>query len=174
MDAIDCLKTRRSIRKYKDKTVPDEVIEDIIDCALSAPSSCDTQPWSFVIVKAKEKLKALSKVQKWASFVENANFCIIPCMREGKYLFEPSKYFSMACCIENILLAVHAQGLGCCWTYIKDFNEPEIEENVRKILGIPENVEVICLLPIGYPDEHPKNHKIKDKKDVVYFENWKK
>ena len=57
MDTLDCIKTRRSIRKYKDTPIADEIINDILDCARRAPSSCDTQPWDFIVVKEQKKRK---------------------------------------------------------------------------------------------------------------------
>lgn len=172
MDTIECLKTRRSIRKFKQTPIPQEIIADILDCATKAPSGCNTQPWSFVIVKDEATKKALSKVQQYASFVAQAPVCIVACFSKGENLFTPSGYLSIAAAVENILLAAHSYGLGTCWTYVKDFDDPSPEKKAREILGVPEDVEVICLIPIGYPDQKITGRKLKDMKDILHEEKW--
>ena len=150
MDALTCLKTRRSIRKFKDTPVSQEIIDDILDCARKAPSAHNYQPWQFIVVKDEDQRQALSQVQPWASFIANAPICIVLCMTNVGADFSPSNYLSIACAGENILLAAHAHGLAACWTYVKDFADPEPELKARKILQIPKDVEIIAMIPIGY------------------------
>lgn len=172
MDTITCLKTRRSIRKYKDKEIPQEIIDDIIKCGTYAPSSCNTQPWAFIVVKDLEKISNLSKVSKYSSFVENAPLCIVVCLTPEKLSYNPNKYHSIACAIENMLLAIHAYGLGSCWTFVKDFEDIQVEERVKEILNISDEVEAICILPIGYPNQEPGKRNLKDIKNLVHNEVW--
>lgn len=173
METIECIKTRRSIRAFKDTQIPKEIIDDILDCALKAPSGHNKQPWSFIVVTDKEKREQLSKVQKWSSFVTDAPVCIVPCMYiQEKEIFQPSMYFSMACAIENILLSVHDHGLGSCWTYVKDVDDPSVEEAVKKILDIPQDVEVICMLPIGYPAQEISGRSLKDSENLIHYDKW--
>jgi nitroreductase len=172
MDAIKTIKTRRSIRKYKDKPVPQKIVDDIIDCGMRAPSSCNTQPWAFVVVKDKEKIEKLSKISKYSSFVANAPLCIVVCLTPEKLSFTPNKYHSVACAVENMLLAIHTYGLGSCWTFVKDFDDVEVEKKAKEILNIPDDVEAICMLPIGYPDEKPAKKELKEHKELVHEEIW--
>lgn len=172
MDAIDCIKTRRSIRKYKNKEVPQEIIDDILECGLRAPSSCDTQPWAFIVVKDIETRKALSKVSRYSSFIADAPVCIVACLTPGELRYNPNKYLSVACAVENMLLAIHSYELGSCWTYIKDLDDPIVEEKAKKILKIPKNTEVICMLPIGYPDQKITKRELRKKKGIVHIEKW--
>jgi nitroreductase len=172
MDVLEAIKGRRSIRKYKEKKVPQRIIDDIIECGMNAPSSCNTQPWAFVVVKDKDKLEKLSKISKYSSFVSNAPLCIVVCLTNEEKSFSPNKYHSVACAVENMLLAIHAYGLGSCWTFVKDFDEVEVEQKAREILDIPKNVEVICMLPIGYPDQTPSQKSLKEKRDIVHTETW--
>lgn len=151
MDALTCLKTRRSIRKFKDTPISQEIVDDILDCARKAPSAHNYQPWAFIVVKDRDQRQALSQVQPWASFIANAPMCIVLCMSKTGADFSPSNYLSIACAGENILLAAHAHGLAGCWTYVKDFNDPEPEKMAREILQVPKDVEIIAMIPIGYP-----------------------
>ena len=172
METIDCIKTRRSVRQFKDTPVPQDLIDEILDCGVHAPSGCNTQPWSFVIVKDKDTLESLSKITKYCSFVKQAPVCIVACMTHEAIDLTPSAYLSVACAVENMLLCIEDKGLGSCWLYVKDFDDPEPEKKARKILNIPEDVEVICMLPIGYPDQEPKEKVLKNMEDVVHAEKW--
>jgi nitroreductase len=172
MNALDCIKSRRSIRKYKKKEVPEEIINDILECGMKAPSSCNTQPWAFIVVKDKDKINALSKISDYSSFVADAPLCIVVCLTPEKLTFTPNKYHSVACAIENMLLAIHAHSLGSCWTFIKDFDDTEVEEKAKTILNIPKDVEAICMLPIGYPDEQPVKKDLKDSGELIHYETW--
>jgi nitroreductase len=172
MDAIECLKTRRSIRKFKSTPIPQEIVDDILDCAIKAPSGCNTQPWSFVIVKDETTRKALSKIQPYSSFVAQAPLCIVACFSKGENLYSPSGYLSIAAATENILLAAHSYGLGACWTYVKDFDDPSVENKARKILDIPDDIEVICMIPMGYPDMEAIPKKLKNVADILHNEKW--
>lgn len=172
MDTLTCIKTRRSIRRFKKDEVPLEAVHDIIDCARKAPSGCDTQPWAFVIVRDHIKLQALSQIHKFSSFVANAPVCIVLCLTNEKIRFTPSEYFSVACAAQNILLAAHDHNLGACWVYIKDFDNESIGKRVRKILSVPKDVEPICMIPIGYPDEKPTGRTLKPAGGLVHNEQW--
>jgi nitroreductase len=172
MDALECLKTRRSIRKYKDTPVPQEIIDDIIDCAMKAPSAMDTQPWIFIVVKDPEIRKAISVSKKYASFIQSAPICIVACLDTGKNEIPPSNYISVACAIENLMLAAHAHGLGSCWTYIKNTDDPSVEQRIKDILNIPENIEAIAAIPIGYADQEPRFRRLKEKESILHEEKW--
>ena len=172
METINCIKSRRSTRQFKDTPVSKEIIDEILDCGMHAPSGCNTQPWSFIVVKEKETLKSLSKVTKYGSFVEQAPVCIVACMTHEAIDLKPSAYMSVACAVENMLLCIEDHGLGSCWTYIKDFDNPKPEEETRKLLNIPEDVEVICMLPIGYTDQKPKEKILKKMEDIVHEVAW--
>jgi len=172
MDTLEALKTRRSIRKYKDKEISKDIIEDILECGKKAPSSCNTQPWAFITVKEKEILKKLSEASPYASFVASAPICIVVCLTPESPTYTPNKYHSVACAVENMLLAIHAYGLGSCWTFIKDFDDIEVEKKIKEILNIPKDVEAICMLPIGYPDEEPNIKELKEKDEIIHINKW--
>lgn len=172
MDAIECIKTRRSIRKFQDKSVPDDIIEDILDCARNAPSANNAQSWSFIIVKDKGVKDRLAKVQSWSSFISSSPVCIVVCCDATFNQFRPAKYLNSACAAQNIMLAAHAYDLGACWCYVKDLDDPSVEGKVKDILKISEGVEVLCMIPIGYPDEKPHPKKVKGLEKIVHNEQW--
>ncbi len=172
METIDCIKTRRSIRKYKDKVVPEGIINEIIECGQRAPSAHNTQPWAFVIVREKEKLEKLSKTHQWAPFVKDAQLCIVLCCTKTESVNKSAMHMSVACAAQNMLLAIHNFGLGSCWTYIHNLEDTSVEQKVRDILEIPKNVDVICMLPIGYPNQVRSEKEIKNRREVVHDGKW--
>lgn len=163
-DIFDLIKTRRSIRKYKKEIPPEELIKRCIEAALYAPSARNSQPWYFIIVKDKEKIKQLSKVQPYTKFLEEAPYVVVA-------LADPAKsnhwLEDMGCALMLLLLEAHSIGLGACWGAIYQPNSMERENYVRQILDIPENLRIIACIGIGYPDETPYPKKIKSFEEAV-------
>ncbi|MFH1701840.1 MAG: nitroreductase family protein [Nitrospirota bacterium] len=163
-DIFETIKTRRSIRKYK-KEIPDErLINRCIEATCYAPSSKDSQPWSFVLVKDIEKIKELSKTQPYSGFLENAPIVIVALSDEGK-----SNHWleDCSCAIMLLLLEVHSLGLGACWNAVYHPEVQEREEYVRKVLNIDKRYRVIANIGIGYPDEEPLPKKVKSSKEAI-------
>jgi nitroreductase len=152
MDALEALYTRRSIRAYRDEPVPTDVIEKILRAGLQAPSGGNCQPWRFVVVTDREKIKEFDPQfrQPW---VERAPAVIVVCANPmdswEKYGADDDCFIlDTAAAIENMLLAIHALGLGGVW--ILSFSK----EAVREILGIPQGWKIVSIVPFGYYDAH--------------------
>jgi len=163
-DIFKIIKTRRSIRRYK-KEIPDEVlIRRCIEAACYAPSSKDSQPWSFVLVKDKEKIKELSKTQPYSKFLENAPLVIVALADENK-----SNHWleDCSCAIMLLLLESHSLGLGACWNAVYLPGTQEREEYVRKVLNIPKNYRVIANVGLGYPEEKPLPKNVKGFHELI-------
>ncbi len=171
MNTIECIKTRRSIRKYKNKKISEEDISEIIEAGMHAPSAHNKQPWAFVVVRDSKKLKKLSQTHQWAPFVANADVCIVLCCtnKEGN---KSAMHLSVACAAQNMLLAIHNKKLGSCWTYIHNLEDSSVEKKVKEILNIPNEIDVICMLPIGYPDQTRSPKDLKDPEDITHLEKW--
>ncbi|MCS7203721.1 MAG: nitroreductase family protein [Thermodesulfovibrio sp.] len=163
-DIFDIIKTRRSIRKYKKEVPPEDMIKRCIEAALYAPSAKNSQPWYFIIVKDKEKIKQLSKAQPYTEFLEGAPYVVVA-------LADPAKsnhwLEDMGCALMLLLLEAHSLGLGACWGAIYHPDSQERENYVRRIIDIPKNLRVIACMGIGYPDETPPPKKIKDFNEAV-------
>ena len=174
METMDCIKTRRSRRLFLDKEIPKESINSIIECAISAPSSMDCQPWHFVIIenkKIKNKLAKL-KTEDNQQHILTAPISIIVCVDIKK---SSKRYIEDGItATENILLATHNLGLGS--VYITGFNpsKKEVEEEIKNILSLPENIIPITILPIGYPNPSEKleDKKLIDSEKVIHYDKW--
>ncbi|MGB9679383.1 MAG: nitroreductase family protein [Minisyncoccia bacterium] len=144
MDAIKAIKERRSIREYLQKPIPKEILEDIVDCARLAPSGNNAQPWHFIVITNKEKLKFISEKATHGSFIKNAAACIIVyCESDNNHHLEDG-----SAATQNILLAAKAYGIGSCW--VAGYNRT-YEKDINQHLNIPENLRMISIISLGYP-----------------------
>ncbi len=154
MDAIDGILTRRSIRKYTKQTIPDEVIKELLEAGVSAPSAGSQQPWQFIIIDNREVLDEASQVLPNGKLLKDANKAILVC---GDLNLETHKgYWPIDCsaATQNILLAVHAKGLGACWLGI--YPREERVENLKKLFKTPEHIIPFSVISLGFPDEESK------------------
>ncbi len=169
MDCLECIYTRRAIRKYTDKNVSDEIIHKLLKAGMSGPSAVNEQPWHFIIVKDKELLKEIPKASQYAQMVKDAALAIIVC--GNPTLQKIDGFWSQDCCIaaQNILLAAHALGLGAVWTAAYPLQDRV--DNLQKLFGIPKTIIPLCVIPIGYPAEK-KEPVDRFKKERVHSEKW--
>ncbi len=174
METIDCIKTRRSRRLFTDKEVPDEIITTLIDCAVNAPSSIDCQPWHFVIVKNRESKLKLARLKEEGNqqHILTAPISIVVCVDINK---SPGRWIEDGVtATENILLGAHDIGLGAVYVTGFKSSKPEVAEDIRSILNLPENIMPITILPIGYPDDSEKLEKkeLIDVNNIIHHEKW--
>jgi nitroreductase len=147
MDGIKMLKTRRSIRTFVEKDVPQEILNDIIDCARLAPTANNLQPWIFVVVKDKNlKTKIAQIVSYNGKFISQCAVCIATFCEDSKYYLEDG-----SAATENILLAATYYGLGSCW--VAGDKKPYAEE-IKLLLNVPQKYKLVSLVAIGYVDKN--------------------
>jgi nitroreductase len=151
MDAMKAIFSRRSIRKYTNKQVPDSVVKEILEAAMSAPSAGNEQPWHFIVIKDRKILNEITKIHPYAQALNTASVAILVC---GDLKLEVHKDCWIQDCsaaAENILIAAQAKGLGTVWLGV--YPRTERVDGIRKLLNIPDNVIPIAVIPIGYPAE---------------------
>ena len=162
---IELLRKRRSIRKYTDKVIEPEKIEILKEALIRSPSSRGIDPWEFIFVDDKELLKQLALCKPHgASFLNGAALGIVICAEEQK-----SDVWVEDCSIASILVQMVAQsiGLGSCWIQIRKrkFDDQMTSEYyIRKLLNIPDGLNVESVIALGHPAE---------KKEPVPQENLK-
>jgi len=145
MDAIECMKTRRSIRAYQDRPVPKEVIEDIVDCGRLAATAINIQPWKFVVVQDAAMRKQIADTTDHGKFIAQAPVCVAVFCEDTKY------YLEDACAAtQNILNAARAHGLGSCWVA---GDKKAYVQKIVEMLGMPPDYKLVSLISIGYPAE---------------------
>ena len=145
MDVFEAVQERRSIRNYQNKSVEREKMEKILEAGRLAPSAKNLEPWHFIVVTDPAKRKALSG-GTWAKFLMQAPLVIVAC---GDKKSSPDWYaIDAALAVENMVLTAVSEGLGTCC--VGSFNE----KDVKTALKIPENLEVLVMLAVGYPGDH--------------------
>ncbi len=163
--SIEFLLSRRSIRKFKPEPIPKETLLKIVDVARYAPSARNSQPWEFIIITDKDTIKKLSKTRGLASKpLEGATAAIAvitdPSISPNTHMIDG------ACATMYILLAAHALGLGAVWINALDHSE------MKRILKIPENKFLLCIIALGYPDEKPEPKPRKPLEKLVHNETY--
>jgi nitroreductase len=162
MDAIEVLKTRRSVRTYTREPVPRKIIEDIINCGRLAASAINIQPWEFVVVTNPEMLRRLADTTDHGKFIAHAPACVVVLCTDTKYYLEDG-----SAATENILLAARAHGLGSCW--VAGDKKPYASD-ICRLVGAPAGYRLVSLIPLGYPAESPE----KPKRPLAEVLHWEK
>jgi nitroreductase len=159
MEVFHAILGRRSIRNYLDKPVEDEKLLKVLEAARWAPSSRNTQPWTFIVVKNEETRKKLKELAYGQDFVHQAPVVLVVCTKEG------SNWVNIGLAIQNICLEAYELGLGTCIVGWFD------REKTKELLGVPNGWEVAYLIPLGYPAESPKSNRRK-LDEIIRWEKW--
>ncbi len=179
MDLIEAIKGRRSIRKYKPDPVPEETMRVLVEAVRWAPSWANTQCWEVVVVKdpkvKAELATALSKTNPALSSMTEAPLVIVLCGKKGVSGFKKGEavtvkgdwlMFDTGIAMQNLCLAAHALGLGT--VVVGRFNHQKVSE----ILGVPQNVEVVAMTPLGYPATEGVVPKRKEPSEFIFYDKY--
>jgi nitroreductase len=198
MDVFEAIEARRSIRRFKNQPVPDELIDKVLEAARIAPSTSNTQSWKFLVVKDPETRRLIRDSAYGQRFIEQAPVVIACCVdfeafkERGRQTlkllmrgvrpslemilrsvrgskdkdFDPERVvingtMNVTIAVEHMILAAEALGLGTCWVRAFD------AEGVAKALDLPENLALLNLLPLGYPDESPRPRPRKSMDEIL-------
>ncbi|HOE66275.1 MAG TPA: nitroreductase family protein [Candidatus Hydrogenedentes bacterium] len=151
MDAIEALRSRRSVRAFTATPVDRTTLQIIVDCARLAPTAINIQPWEFVVVTDAAARKHIAATVDHGPFIADAPACIVVLCKDTKYYLEDGCAATV-----NILNAAHALGLGGCWvagdkkTYV---------DAIREIVGAPADYNIVSLIAIGHPAATPNPDK---------------
>ena len=169
MNVMEAIEKRRSIRRYQDREIEEDKLRRVLEAGRLAPSASNMQEWKYVVVRDEELRKKMAAAAGGQSFVGEASAVIIGCaVRTDKVMSGGQRAYpiDLAISMDHMTLAAVEEGLGTCW--IGAFSEPE----VKKLLGIPEEVRVVCLLPVGYPAEEPGPKPRKSFEECVAWDRW--
>jgi nitroreductase len=165
MEAMDAILSRRSIRKYTTEPVPDHLIKELLEAAMSAPSAGNEQPWHFIVITDRQILDEIPKFHPYSHMVKEASVAILVCCDLQLDKHDGLWVQDCAAATENLLIAAQAQGLGAVWlgVYPREqritglrgvYPREQRITGLRGLLGIPEHVVPFSLIPVGYPGEH--------------------
>ena len=168
--ALEAIKKRQSVRSYQDKEIPEEILQQILEAGRLAPSACNNQPWKFIVVKDKKLKEKLITACKNQNFVGEASVVIVGCAINPSYKMGNGEYsytIDLAIALEHMSLEAASLGLGTCW--IGAF----YQDQVKEILGVPEDVRVVALMPVGYPKELGSKTGRKPLSEIVCYNKYR-
>jgi len=169
MDVFTAISQRRSVRAYKAIEVEEEKLKKILEAARLSPSASNRQEWKFIVVRNKETKKKLARAAFGQSFIGEAPVVLVACGTESKAIMacgQPAYTVDVSIACAFMILQACDLGLGTCW--IGAFKEDE----VKKLLKIPDSVRVVAMLPLGYPDEGPSQRSRKGLDQIICFEKF--
>lgn len=150
MDVLNAIHTRRSVRRFTATDVTEGQIERLLRAAMAAPSAMNEQPWRFVVIRDAEMREKLSAISPYAGPVGRAPVAIAVLAHPTSEKASDRWTMDCAAATENLLLAAHANGLGTCWIGVHP--EADRESAVADLLGVPDDMRVLCLVAVGVPE----------------------
>ena len=166
---LEAIKKRQSVRSYKDKEIPEEILQKILEAGRLAPSANNKQHWKFIVVKDEDLRKKLVPACKNQKFVGEAPVVIAGCATNPDYVMtcgEHSYSIDLAIALDHMSLEAASLGLGTCW--IGAF----YQDKVKDILGIPEDIRVVALMPLGFPKKLGPKTGRKSLSEIICYDKY--
>ena len=171
METIEAIRWRRSIRRFKADPVDLDLLKEVIAAAYSAPSAHGNRPWHIVVARDENLRKQLSETHQWSAMLANAPVALVMCADRTPTMSELFWIEDTAAATENLMLAACDRGLGTCWIAVRGVERDDgtAEDYVRKVLGIPDNIGVLCLVALGYPEVKAAPHRVQILEGRLHF-----
>jgi nitroreductase len=178
-DMMGIIRERRSIRRFQEKDIPEEVLTNVLEAARWAPSWANTQPWEIVVIKdqsIKEHIQETVSPRNPSSLaIVNAPVLLVICGRLKKSGYYKDSYptkfgdwfmYDLGLATQNLCLAAHNSGLGTVIVGLFD------HDKVGEIIKLPQEHEVVVLVPLGYPDQNPSPPKRRERSEFVHHDTF--
>jgi nitroreductase len=140
MDVFETVRTVLAVRAFQAKPIPVEVIHRIVESAWLTASSINGQPWHFIVVENRDTLKKLGELARTGPYIPQAPLAVVVAMEQSPYAVS-----DVSRAIQSMILTAWSEGVGSNWVGFQNL------EQVKPLLGIPSEVEVMAILPFGYP-----------------------
>jgi nitroreductase len=169
MDVMEVILSRRSIRKYKKKTIKKDIVKKLLEAAMSAPSAGNEQPWHFIIINNPKMLNEIPTFHNHAEMLKEASLGILVCSDINLEKHKGMWIQDCSAATENILIAVQAYGLGAVWLGV--YPRSDRVKGLANLLKIPNNIIPFSLISIGHPAEQkPKVNRYNESR--VHYNKW--
>lgn len=168
---LDFIFSRRSIRKYYNREVPDEMIHDLLEAGMAAPSAVAKDPWHFIVLKERATLNKLADVLTSGQMLRQSTAALVVCgdITRANLGLESYMLQDLSAATENIILAANVLGLGTCWLGVHP--RPERMEGITELFNLPAHIIPMCGIAIGWPKDPPPA-RTRFNPDRVHREKW--
>jgi nitroreductase len=140
MEVFDAVRTVLAVRQYQDKPVPAEIIRRIVEAGRLTGSSMNRQPWHFIVVESGDTLRQLGALAKTGLYIAQAPLAIVVAIERTTFSVSDGSR-----AIQSMILTAWSEGVGSNWVGFRGLNE------VKSLLSIPDELEVLGIIPFGYP-----------------------
>jgi nitroreductase len=165
MDCVEDILSRRSIRKFKDEAVSEEIINNILEAGRLAPTATNQQPWYFVVAQNQQEKEAFI-FSGFNRFVTGADFIILGLYKKSEVVIEKLSLMDVTIALQNMVITAKVQGVGSCWMGAFD------ERKLRDTMNLPDDFITVGAVAFGIPDEQPKQPPKKQLNEIVHFNKW--
>jgi nitroreductase len=165
MNCIEKILTRRSVRKFKNEPVSEEVMNNIFEAGRLSPSATNKQPWHFVIARDYKGKEACS-FGGFNKFVIDASFVVVGLYKQSEVIIEKLCLMDVTIALQSMVTAAWVQGVGSCWMGAFD------EINLKDTLNLPADSRVVGAVAFGIPDENPDQPTKKPLTKIFHYDKW--
>ena len=165
MTCIDQILSRRSIRKFKNQSISEEVLNNILEAGRCAPSATNNQPWHFVIAR-DQKVKEVFSFGGFNKFTSDAAFIVLGLYKQSEVIIEKLSLMDVTIALQNMVIAAWVQGVGSCWMGAFD------ETKLKNTLNLPGDSRIVGAVAFGISDENPRQPTKKPINEIVHFDKW--
>jgi nitroreductase len=163
MEVFEAVRTVLAVRQFQDRPVPEPLVHQIVEAGHLTASSKNGQPWHFIIVQDRETLRQLGAIVQTGPFIAQAPLAIVVGMEHSPYAVSDASR-----AIQSMILTAWSQGVGSNWAGFDNL------KHINSVLGIPEEIEILAILPFGYPAAAIGKGRKKRKplREVAHREKW--
>jgi len=163
MEVFDAVRTVLAVRQFQDKPIPEPIVHQIVEAGRLTASSNNGQPWHFIVVQDKETLRQLGALARTGPYIAQAPLAIVVAMEHSPYAISDASR-----AIQSMILTAWSQGIGSNWVGFNNL------KHINPVLGIPEGIDILAIVPFGYPAKAIGKGQKKRKPlgEVAYRERW--
>ena len=148
MDVFEAIRSRPAIRDFRPEPIPEAIIKKMLEAGRQAHSQRNRQPWRFIVVQNRDTIQQLGALASSGPYIAKAPLAIAVAVEGAK-----NPYIDATRAVECLMLAAWSEGIGSCW--VGGIDRPK----VKALLEIPEEAELVTVVPFGYPTDEEKNQK---------------
>ncbi len=169
---LDFIFARRSVRRYQERPIPEEMVRDLLEAAMAAPSAVAKDPWHFIVVRSRERLLQIADILPNGKMLRHAAAGIVVCGDIERAHGGEESYMLQDCsaAVENLLLAAAALGIGACWLGVHPRRERM--DGIRKLFALPGNIIPVAGISLGWPEKSSPARTRYDE-GRVHREEWR-